>query len=228
MIEKEVITNNKIKLVILDFDDTLSMTEEACFLLENTVAAKLGFEPMSRQSHQKNWGLPVEKAIVDRIPGIDPEVFLSELTKMMSVYVENGLFDVVTKTNLSVLDTLKKSGYHLAILTSRTEDEIKHLLSLNHPLSTRIDAFYHRDNNIYRKPDPRVFNIILEKFTIQPDEAVYIGDTVSDASCALGAGLFFIATLESGLRSKNDFNEVPVDLFIHSFDELPTIIPTIR
>ncbi len=208
-----------IKLAIIDFDDTLCMTEEACFHLENDAASKLGFPPMGRDVHKKSWGQPVEIAILERIPGIDPEKFMSKLTALMPKLIQEGKLDVITSQNLSALDALKKNGMHLALLTTRTFNEVKHLINRSHPLSTRIEAFYYKENSVFRKPDPRVFTEILEKFNIKPREAVYVGDNVSDAECAKSAGLFFIASLESGLKTKKDFGKI--DYFIDKFSDLP-------
>lgn len=68
-----------IKLVALDFDDTLAMTEEATFQMENETARRMGYPPMTREAHKKNWGKPLEEAIVERFPGINPEEFMRKL-----------------------------------------------------------------------------------------------------------------------------------------------------
>lgn len=213
-----------IKLVIIDFDDTLSMTEEACFFLENDAAGRLGYPPMSRDDHRANWGQPLEHAILERIPGIDADEFMSVLTWLLPVYVREGRADTITPENLSTLDVLGNNGYGLAILTTRTAQEVQHLTVKGHPLHGRITAFYHKDNLRYRKPDPRVFGKILKRFTVAPEEAVYVGDTVSDAGCAKSAGLHFIASLESGLRTERDFENTGTDAFIRRFPELPDTI----
>jgi len=40
-----------IKAVVIDLDDTLCLTEEACFDMENEVLVKMGLKPMSRDIH---------------------------------------------------------------------------------------------------------------------------------------------------------------------------------
>jgi phosphoglycolate phosphatase len=209
-----------IKLVIIDFDDTLCMTEEACFQLENEVASKMGFPTMTRDSHKKNWGKPLETAILERIPGINSDNFMSILTALLPSYVKKGKLDIITQNNLLTLDNLLRNGFLLAILTSRTRSEVKHLINKNHPLQSYIHSFYYKENSFFRKPDPRVFQKILKKFHIKPPEAVYVGDTLSDEVCAKDAELYFIASLESGLKSKTDFDR-RVDYFINKFSELP-------
>ncbi|MEK7500385.1 MAG: HAD hydrolase-like protein, partial [Patescibacteria group bacterium] len=84
--------------------------------------------------------------------------------------------------------------------------------------------FYHKDNLPFLKPDPRVFNQALMDFSIMPDSAVYLGDSVGDAVSAKSAGLHFIAVLESGLRTKPDFNSVSVDFFADRLPEAYTYI----
>lgn len=208
-----------IKLVIIDFDDTLSLTEEACFRLENETARQLGFPPMTREAHLKNWGKPVEQAIVERITGIDPKEFMKKLESTHNQYIQEGRIDIVSEKNLKFLDSLKASGKKLAILTSRSLQEAKHLLHDDHMLGKKIEKFYHKDNSEYLKPDPRVFDQILSDFAVSPHEAVYLGDSLSDAIATKAAGLHFIAVLESGLKTEEDFNHLTVDFFATTLPE---------
>ncbi len=213
-----------IKLVAIDVDDTLCMTEEACFHMENEAAAQLGYPPMERAVHRHNWGHPLEEAITKRFPGIHVGRFMRELTKLVPQYVSQGKLDDIQATTLNALDTLRNQGVSLAILTSRSSKEVTHFLEKNHPLQKRIQGFYHKDNSEFGKPDPRVFIQILKQFEVLPHESVYIGDTVTDAQCAKSAGLYFIATLENNLRSQSDFAHTSVDAFIRNFTEVPQVI----
>lgn len=213
-----------IKLVIIDFDDTLCLTEEATFLIENETAKLLGFPPMTRDAHRKNWGKPLEQAITERIPGIDAAHFMEQVEVVHQQYVNEGKIDIVSQANLNFLDDLINSDKKLAILTSRSLQEVKHLLDKNHPLNSRLEKFYHKDNLEYLKPDPRVFDQVLRDFSLQANEAVYLGDSVGDASSAKNAGLHFIAVLESGLRTKDDFQSVPVDFFATTLTEAKSYI----
>lgn len=149
---------------------------------------------------------------------------MKRIGKIMEEYAKDGKQDPITNGNLQVLDILKESGKKIAILTSRSFPEVKHLLHESHPLRTTVEAFYHKDNSTYIKPDPRVFDQILSHFHVLPIETVYVGDAISDAVAAKGAGLHFIAVLESGLRMKKDFDGQQVDFFAGTF---PDIVPYI-
>lgn len=200
------------------------LTEEACFELENEVVEDMGFPRMSRDTHKVNWGKPLETAIVERVPGIDPVEFMKRASIMIKKYAHEGKLDSIQDRNLEALDALIKSGRKLAILTSRTHGEAKHLLDKNHPINQRMEKIYHKDNSDFHKPNPRVFDKILSDFEVAPGEAVYIGDAVSDAIAAKGAGLHFIAVLESGLRTKEDFAAKNVDDFVSSFSDAVSYI----
>ena len=132
--------------------------------------------------------------------------------KMLPQAIKNGVMDAVPATNLAVLDKLKEAGKKIAIVTSRSYIEVKPMISLDHPLGSRIDAFYHRDNSDHLKPDPRVFNKALYEFDVTPNEAVYVGNALKDGFAAKGADLYFVAVLESGLVSKQDFANVNINV----------------
>lgn len=213
-----------IKLVLIDFDDTLCLTEKSCYKIENMIAAKMGFTPMIRSTHIKNWGIPLEEAITERIPGIDAKAFMLEIEKEFPRFIKNGQLDKITDINLKTLVKIRKKGIKTAILTARSFIEVRHLLDINHPLSSKIDAFYHKDNSQYLKPDPKVFDQALRHFNTKPDECIYIGDSTNDAVSAKEAGLHFIALLESGLRTEKDFHSIPVDFFAIKFEDILSYI----
>jgi phosphoglycolate phosphatase len=213
-----------IKAAILDLDDTLCLTEEACFYMENEVLSELGRPPMSREIHQSTWGRPLFEVIKERSPGVDVEAFRGVYVPTIKRYTDTGKLDAVPEANLKALEELAKLGMALLILTSREHSEIEHILHPTHILARHIETFYYKDNMQYHKPDPRAFQHIEREHGWEPEECVYVGDSTSDAAAAKGAGLHFIASLESGLRTKADFNNYTVDAFIYKFPEVVDVV----
>ncbi|MCA9332469.1 HAD family hydrolase [Candidatus Saccharibacteria bacterium] len=202
------------KAVILDVDDTLCLTEAACFELENATLAAMGRDPMPRELHLKTWGKPLFDIMPIRSPGIDVREFRAAYEPLIKSAISEGRLDVIPPENLRAIDQLVALGKSVMLLTSREHGEFEHMLDAAHPLNGRIDAFYYKDNMEYHKPDPRAFAQIEANHGWLPEECVYVGDSVSDADAALGAGLSFVCSLESGLRTREDFARHQVDAYI--------------
>lgn len=213
-----------IEALIIDVDDTLCLTEAACFALENETLARMGRKPMSRDVHLATWGQLFHDAMKVRSPGIDIEAFKLAFLPVQEEYIRNGKLDVIPQCNYDALDTLLAQNKKLFVLTSRTFDEVGHMLAADHLLASRIEAFYHKDNTQFHKPDPRVFNELLAAQGLCPERSVYVGDSIGDAAASKQAGLKFVASLESGLRQPEDFKDHEVDAFINRFPDIVSAI----
>ncbi len=211
-------------LIILDFDDTLVLTEEATFRIENIVAVSLGHPPMGREIHIQTWGHPLAEAIAQRIPGIDVAKFMDIIATLIPQYAASGEIDTIPEQNLETLENLLNLGKKLAILTSRSLGEVQHLIDPGHHLNQYVERFYYKGHGSYTKPNPKVFNNPLTDFGIPPHRSVYIGDSIGDGIAANGARLPFIVSLESGHRSVLDFKGIRVDAFISKFPEILDVI----
>lgn len=216
-----------IEAVVIDVDDTLCLTESICFELENEALKAMGRLPMTREIHIATWGQPLLDAIQLRSPGIATADFYAAYHPVLASFIANGRLDSIPEANYAALDTLTALGKALFILTSRTHSELKHLLEPDHLLAPRIAGFYHKERTKYHKPDPRVFDELLQEHHLDPQACVYVGDSVSDGIAAKGAGMYFIASLESGLRQENDFADVGADGYIQAFPEIVDAISTI-
>lgn len=187
-----------IKAVIVDVDDTLCLTEATSFDLENEVLATMGRPPMSRDLHLVTWGEPLLEAMAKRSPGLDLDAFGPLFHDFMRRHIAAGRLDVIPPENLAALDEIVLSGRAVMLLTSRTEEEVRHMLEPDHVLAARISGVWHRNNTRYGKPDPRAFDELLAHTGLSPAQCVYVGDSPGDAVAAGGAGMAFVACLQSG------------------------------
>lgn len=206
------------------------MTEGAGFLLENEVAKKLGHLPMSRAIHKSTWGRPLPEVISERIPNINVERFMSLVTDEMKKRTEQKLFDTLSNQTISTLKFLIEKGYSISVLTSRIFNESEHLLSKKYPLSTFVpsDRFFYKEKTQYKKPDPRVFQKVLKHLKALPSEAVYVGDSPTDSIASKLSGMSFVASLESGLRTRGDFPKGFVDMYIGQISDLKKMHKVIK
>jgi phosphoglycolate phosphatase len=219
-----MITRREIRAVIVDVDDTLCLTEEASFHLENEVLAEMRRPPMTRALHLSTWGEPLLEAMPHRSPGLDLDRFAALFPPMHQRYLAEGRLDVIPPSNLAALDRLVSEGRTIMLLTSRAEAEVRHLLAPDHALATRVTGAYHTGNTRFTKPDPRVFDELLTDTGFKPSQCVYIGDSPGDALAAGGADIPFIACLQSGVRHLNEFDPHYVTAAVDSFPEIPSVI----
>jgi len=206
-----------IRAVIVDVDDTLCLTEAASFDLENDVLARMGRPAMTRTVHLKTWGEALLDAMPQRSPGLDLARFAALFPGVHQEYLADGRLDVIPPENLDALDELVAAGRTVLLLTSRAEAEVEHLLAPDHVLAGRVSAGYHQGNTRFRKPDPRAFDELLAETGFHPGECVYVGDSPGDAVAAGGAGMSFIACLQSGVRRLDEFDPGYVTAAVDAF-----------
>lgn len=213
-----------IRAVIVDVDDTLCLTEEASFHLENELLVLMGRPPMPRSRHLATWGEPLLEAMPRRSPGLDLDRFATLFPAMQQRYLADGRLDVIPPENLAALDHLVLEGRTIMLLTSRAEPEVRHLLRPDHALAGRVTGAYHLGNTRFTKPDPRVFDELLAETGYEPSQCVYVGDSPGDALAAGGAGIHFIACLQSGVRRLDEFDPRHVTAAVDSFPKIPPVI----
>ncbi|GAA3776547.1 hypothetical protein GCM10022225_75630 [Plantactinospora mayteni] len=213
-----------IRAVIVDVDDTLCLTQAAAFALENEVLAQMGRPTMPRALHLATWGEPLLDAMPKRSPGLDLARFAALHQRALRQHVADGRLDVIPPENLRALDEFVLAGRAVFLLTSRAEDEVRHMLEPDHVLAERVNGIYHAGNTRFRKPDPRAFDELLATTGIPPQQCVYVGDSPGDAVAAGGAGMYFVGCLQSGVRKPADFDRRYVDAFVDTFPDIVDVV----
>jgi HAD superfamily hydrolase (TIGR01549 family) len=97
------------------------------------------------------------------------------------------LFDQISTT----LTALRRDGFALGIVTSRTDAEMTG--DLRHfGLDDTFDVVVTSSDTIRHKPDPDPVLHALHVVDVRPDQALYVGDSVYDMQCANAAGVEFV------------------------------------
>ena len=103
-----------------------------------------------------------------------------------------GVYDGIT----DLLGCLRAAGMPLGIVTgkSRRSWEITTAIQDLGP----FDVLVFDDDVRGPKPDPHGLEIAVEKLGVDPDQAVYVGDTASDMMAAATAGLVPVSAMWAG------------------------------
>jgi phosphoglycolate phosphatase len=119
----------------------------------------------------------------------------------------------------SVLHRLKSQGFSLALATSDERKDTDDVLTAL-GLEGLFDAVLCAGEGNPPKPHPEMLLAICEKLSIPPEEAVFVGDTVTDMIMGRRAGLgLTIGILEGGVTPREELEKV-ADLVLDSIRDL--------
>ena len=77
----------------------------------------------------------------------------------------------------ATLGELRARGLHLGIVSNIDEADLRHLIDLGR-LGESFDSLLSSEAARSCKPDPRIFEIALERAGCAPDEVLFVGDTL--------------------------------------------------
>lgn len=109
----------------------------------------------------------------------------------------------------SQLRKIRALGKKTALITNSTREllEIDVKTTDISSLEDCFDFIQASDGYGYKKPDPRVFEPMLETLNVEPSQVAYIGDEVKDAIATKRAGMRFIG-VESGMATAAEFASI--------------------
>ena len=132
------------------------------------------------------------------------------LTQMNQIKLYDGV--------ISTLQYLKKNNTALSILTSKTKNRTKEILSF-----FEIDQYFQfvispEDLPIHdSKPSPMALKRVLALFSINPEKLLFIGDMISDKCCADAAGTAYY-------HCQYGYQPIETKNSIFQFEDLKTIL----
>lgn len=205
---------NKTKAVLFDFDGTIIDSVESVWKEYQRTAKALNLPERKFKDYARQLGRPWEEALQNIWPRVDVKRF-TEVYRLEKEQV---------KAIEGVSETLRrlKGRYWLGILTSRGSRTL-----YRHLASTRIDekifdVILHRESLRNHKPDPRALYQACGELGVKPEEAVYVGDAIVDAECALAAGIRFIGVLTGGAKEEDFLRAgIPKENIISTLKQLP-------
>jgi phosphoglycolate phosphatase len=167
-----------IKLVIFDLDGTLINAYPAIISSFNYTLSWLNYpkQPPLIIKRAVGWG---DENL------LKPFVRKKDLKKALLIYRKHHRHSLVKQSRLfpqakEILRYLKAKGYKLAVASNRPT-EFSWILIRNLRLKEFFDYVLCADRLENIKPHPEILNKIMQHFSLQPKETVYIGDMVIDA-----------------------------------------------
>lgn len=164
-----------IKAILFDLDGTLIDTREFIFQAYEHALKKHGLESVTREvlSPQIGGGL------ANIYQEIAPTGNIQNLVDSHVSFQNENFHLVQSFPNISsVLDSMKKLGYKIGIVTSRLKNTPQALIAAG--VNNEFDVIVTADDVQKSKPDPEGIFLALEKLNIKPSEAIFVGDASVD------------------------------------------------
>jgi putative hydrolase of the HAD superfamily len=142
-------------------------------------------DPVPEDSRKRNW---VFRRVYRELD-IDADACETLSGQIDAAHAERHLWSATDEEAHAVLTSLRDAGLRIACISNTEDGRLAELLELVE-LKAHFDFFI--DSYIVgrRKPDPAIFQLALAQLEIEPDEAVYIGDSYAhDVLPALRLGM---------------------------------------
>lgn len=193
---------NNIKLVIFDLDGTLVNTITDLGLACDYLLKNFGIEPKWTEEDYKQFVGNGAKLLVSRAFGgklsdeeLEEQYSLFKIKyneiKMDNTHIYDGMYEVAKE--------IKNKGVKIAVCTNKPHISAKEMVEQLFGKGF-FDMIVGAVDDIPKKPDPAMPNIILNNFGISTDKCVWIGDSSVDMETARNLGCESIA-VTWGFRS---------------------------
>jgi HAD superfamily hydrolase (TIGR01509 family) len=202
--------------VLFDIDGTLVDSNYLHVHAWHRAFDELGMDVESWRIHRRI-GMDGSALLDDLVPNL-PDDVSDRLKDLHSRYYQEstGLLRPLSGA-LRLLDVVAVSGLQVVLATSAPEDELKELRRVL-DRDDIVSAVTSSEDVEVAKPEPGIVEVALNKAGVEPDRAVFVGDTVWDIRAAARAGVSCICLESGGIDRRLLFAEGAVAVFENPLD----------
>jgi len=205
--------------VIFDFDYTLADSSKGVFGCINYALRSMGEAPCHWDECCATIGLSLPATYASLTGESDPE----RGAVFHRLFVERADQIMVSNTELyagvsDVVHRLTASGLVLGILSTKFRYRIRQILD-RYELTEQFLMIVGGEDVEKHKPDPEGMRLFLSKTSVKPDQAVLVGDSLTDAETAFRSSVDFVAVL-TGTTSADQFSAYAPKAVLESVIEI--------
>jgi pyrophosphatase PpaX len=205
---------NQFKGIIFDIDGTLTSTNDLIFASFNFITKKYLGKTFSNEEILK-WFGPTEDVILREFCGDDYEKAREEYYKF---YSDNHFMADIYPGMKEILVQLKEQGVLLSIYTGKGREAAAITLK-KLSIYEYFDLIITGDEVKEHKPSPEGIEIFLNKFHLNKDDVIMVGDSPSDVKAAHAAGVKVASVLWDSL-AKHHVLQMKSDFVFYTVSEL--------
>lgn len=185
------------KAVIFDLDGTLLNTLEDLTDSTNYALEKFNYPTKTVVQVRNYVGNGVAKLIERAIPdGLNNPKF-SDIENTFKKHYKNNMYNKTKPYDgiLEMLEKIKKSGLKIAVVSNKFDEAVKELCKTYFAGLTDFCAGENEAAGIRKKPAPDTVIKVLKEFKLNPEDAVYVGDSEVDIQTAQNSKMDCISVL---------------------------------
>jgi phosphoglycolate phosphatase len=206
--------------IVFDFDLTIADSRPG-FIAGHTYAAReTGIDVLDDETIARSIGTPLDIFVPAHFPGLDPDI-ITEYIRLYRARADEVMVGLTTMLP-GAADTVRylhEQDVQLAIVSQKLRHLVFAVLEREH-LTGCFEVVLGGQDVPAFKPDPRGLQMALERLGVDPDDALYVGDTVIDAEAAANANLRFVGVL-TGPTTAAEFEPYKKLSLLNSVNDLP-------
>jgi len=222
-----------IKAVIFDLDGTLAsfnIDYRAVRADVRSFLIRMGL-PASILSINESIFEMLKKAEIFMKNNDQSKKVITETRKKALAIAENYELEAAKTTSLlpgalETLEALRKMELKIGLCTINSEKSTNYILKW-FKIAKFFDVVTPRDKVKYVKPNVEHLEVTLKGLGVNPEEAMVVGDGVSDMKCARELKAIAVG-LPTGVSSPKELISAGANYFITSITDLPTLIEYIN
>ncbi len=211
------------KAAIFDLDGTLLNTLEDLKDAVNHCLEKFGYPTRNSEQIMASLGNGARNLITTSLPEGTAKETIDEILAYYEPYyqahcqIKTAPFPGI----MEMMEQLKAQGIRMAIVSNKGDGAVKTLAPQY--FGDLVEAAVGERAGIRRKPQPDSVLQAMKELKINPEEAIYVGDSEVDAQTAVNAGLD-CALVSWGFRSRAQLEVEPAKAIVDSAEELERVI----
>ncbi|MCD5400731.1 MAG: hypothetical protein BZY67_00930 [SAR202 cluster bacterium Io17-Chloro-G1] len=197
-----------LKTIIFDFDFTLADSSIPIVGCVNYGLRGLGLPEASSDAIRRTIGLHLSEALVV-LAGEEQQPNAGKFLALFGERADQIMADntVIFREVPEALNDLKNRGYTMGIVSTKYRYRIEDILD-RAGLLRYFDNIVGGEDVDRHKPAPDSLLLAMENLSVNRQEVIYVGDSITDAKTAEAADVEFVA-VTSGTTSPKEFDAFP-------------------
>lgn len=182
---------SKYTTIIFDLDGTLMNTLDDLTISTNHALSQMGFPTRTIDEVRQFLGNGVRKLIEMAVPDNTSEEMIESMISCFLQHYTSHCKDHSKPYEgiLELLDSLKKMGIGMAIVSNKPDAEVKKLNAEHFAEFIGVALGENEKSGIPRKPSPAMVYEAINQLGSEPEKCLYVGDSDVDILTARNAGI---------------------------------------